>query len=74
MVFLSQSCLRASAREGCQIGSPESIYVVLDIFKLIQVALVVFEKHLKELLGNLVFTFFNSIPTNLVTGMREVKG
>jgi hypothetical protein len=38
------------------------------------VALVVFEKHLKELLGNLVFTFFNSIPTNLVTGMREVKG
>jgi len=38
------------------------------------VALVVFEKHLKELLGNLVFTFLNSIPTNLVTGMREVKG
>ena len=48
--------------------------MVLDIFKRIQVAFLVFEKLLKEFLGDLVFTFFNPIPTNLVTDMREVKG
>ena len=48
--------------------------MALDIFKRIQVAFLVFEKLLKEFLGDLVFTFFNPIPTNLVTDMREVKG
>jgi hypothetical protein len=48
--------------------------VIFDIFKHIQVAFLVFKKFLKELLGDLVFTFFNPIPTNLVTDMREVKG
>ena len=74
MLFLSQSCLRASAREGRQIGSPKFIDVIFDIFKHIQVAFLVFKKLLKELLGDLVFTFFNPILTNLVTDMREVKG
>jgi hypothetical protein len=48
--------------------------VIFDIFKHIQVALLVFEKLLKELLGDLVLTFFNQIKKQFSNGYEGSQG
>jgi hypothetical protein len=47
--------LRELTGQGSQIGVPEFVNVILDVFKHIQMFLFFFEKFLKDLFGDLVF-------------------